>query len=235
MKNLLVLLIGLITIRATAQNLQLHYDTRHYPTIYFEYWKARDSGKAFIKPGNFLLKTEADLQGAGHNIGKFYFQLSQSFRAWKPKIFLQLQYSGGAGITEPKQYSYYITNTYQAGAEVPIHWSNIWLTAVLDYKYVTYTKPTSDPIFTLYWYKPLFHYKLELAGDFSIWTENKNHGDETTAGLKGKQGFFFAEPQIWYNLTKTLGIGSKLNCYYHVNTAANVFEAHPTVAVKLKL
>ena len=235
----------LFTTSLSAQNLQLHYDLRHtvdpaqnprnFPTLYYEYFKTRDSGQALIKPGNFLLKTEADLLGEGTNIGKFYFQVSQSFRCWTPKIFLQLQYSGGAGITEPKQYSYYLTNTYQAGAEVPFRWKGAWLSSVLDLKYVSYNRPTYDPIYTLYWWRGLLHYKLELAGDFSVWTENKNHGDETTAGLKGKRFFFFAEPQIWYNLNKTIALGSKLNCYYHVNTTANIFEAYPTLAIKAKL
>ena len=231
----LCLIAILATTNATAQNLQFHYDTRHYPTIYFEYWKARDSGRHLIKPGDFLLKTEADLLGSGNNIGKFFIQIAQSFRAWTPKIFLQLQYSGGAGITEPKQYSYYITNTYQAGAELPCKWKNTWLTTVLDFKYVSYQKPTYDPIFTQYWYKPLFHYTLEIAGDFSIWTENKDHGDNATSGQAGKRLFFFAEPQLWYNFLHNLAIGSKLNCYYHVNTTADVLQAWPTVAVRIKL
>jgi hypothetical protein len=244
MKNILFAAC-LLTTGLSAQNLQLHYDLRHtvdpaenphnFPTLYYEYFKTRDSGHALIKPGNFLLKTEADLLGEGTNIGKFYFQVSQSFRCWTPKIFLQLQYSGGAGITNPKQYSYYLTNTYQAGAEIPFQWKGAYLTTVLDYRYVSYTKPTNDPIFTQYWYKGLLHYKLELAGDFSVWTENKNHGDAATAGLAGKRFFFFAEPQVWYNINKTIALGSKLNCYYHVNIIANVFEAYPTLAIKAKL
>jgi hypothetical protein len=235
----------LFTTGLSAQNLQLHYDLRHtvdpaenphnFPTLYYEYFKTRDSGQALIKPGNFLLKTEADLLGEGTNIGKFYFQVSQSFRCWTPKIFLQLQYSGGAGITEPKQYSYYLTNTYQAGMEIPFRWRGAWCSSVLDVKYVSYNRPTYDPIYTFYWYKGLLHYKLELAGDFSCWTENKNHGDAATAGLTGKRFFFFAEPQVWYNCNKTIAFGSKLNCYYHVNIAANVFEAYPTLAIKAKL
>jgi Domain of unknown function (DUF5020) len=249
MKKLLFIcsLISLTGVATTAQSqdLQLHYDLRHsvspgtnpenFPTLYFEYWKKQDSGRHLIKPGDFLLKTEADLLGAGNNIGKFYFQASQSFRAWNPKVFLQLQYSGGGGITEPKQYSYYITNTYQAGLEFPWRWKNAWLTTILDYKYVSYSKPTNDPIFTQYWYIGLLNYKLEFAGDFSIWTENKDQGIETTPRAKGKRAFFFAEPQLWYNLTHNLALGSKLNCYYHVNTATDVFQAYPTLAVKVKL
>lgn len=236
MKPLLTILAMATALTATAQNLQLHYDLRQkFPLLYFEYWKMRDSGQHLIKPGDFFLKIEADGDGSDDNIGKFYFQVSQSFRAWKPKLFLRLQYSGGAGVTEPKQYSYYITNTYQAGAEVPFPWQGAFLTAILDYKYVAYTKPTNDPIFTLYWYRGFFNYKLEFAGDFSIWTENRNHGDELTTGKRGKQDFFFAEPQLWYNATKTLSIGSKLNCYYHVNTPANVFQPYPTLAARIKL
>jgi hypothetical protein len=246
-KQLLIIVTATLSLALTAeaQNLQLHYDLRHtvsprtnnenFPILYFECWKMRDSGRYRIKPGAFLLKTEADLLGSGNNIGKFYIQVSQSFRAWKPKLFLQLQYSGGGGITEPKQYSYYIPNTYQAGAEITWHWQNTWLTTVLDYKYVSYTKPTHDPIFTLYWYRGFFHYKLEFAGDCSIWTENRNHGDEATTGEKGKRGFFFAEPQLWYNATRILGLGSKLNCYYHVNTPTGVFQAYPTLAVRVKI
>jgi hypothetical protein len=239
-------LISLFSPVLTAQNLQLHYDLRHtvdpavnphnFPTLYFEYFKpARDSAQAFIKPGSFLLKTEADLLGSGDNIGKFYLQISQSFRCWKPKIYLSLQYSGGGGITQPAQYSYYIYNNWCAGMEIPFHWLGAWCTSVLDYKYVAYSRPTNDFLYTFYWWKGLAHYKWQFSGDFSCWTENRNHGDEATEGLKGKWFFFFAEPQIWYNLNKTMALGSKINGYYHVNTYANVFQVYPTVAVKVKL
>ncbi len=110
--------------------MQVHYN--QYPTLYFEYWKARDSGTAFLKYGGFLFKTEADLNESHHNIGKFFCQVTQSVRAWQPKIFLQLGYSGGAGITDPRQYSYYITNTFQAGAEIPFQWRGAIFSSVLE-------------------------------------------------------------------------------------------------------
>lgn len=247
-----------------AQNLQLHYDLRHstdpahnpnnFPTLYFEYFKSRDTGSAtssaprrpgdpisgrtgsfFIQPGSFLFKTQADLLGAKNNIGKFYCQVSQSFRCWKPRIYLSLQYSGGLGVTEPKQYSYYINNTFSAGPEYLFQWKGVWLNSALYYRYVPYDRPSGDLLYTLYWWKGLMHYKLELAGDFSIWTENKNHGDAYTAGQKGKRFFFFAEPQIWYTINKSLALGSKVNTYYHVNTTANLLQVYPTIAVKCKL
>lgn len=240
----LVLLCLVFSAVTKAQDLQFHYDLRHtvdpaenpsnFPTLYFEYFKTRDTGKSFLKPGGFLLKTEADLLGTGNNIGKFFCQVTQSFRAWQPKIFWQFGYSGGAGITNPKQYSYYITNTFVTGAEIPFRWKGAFFTGILDYRYVAYNRPTSDPIYTLYWWEGLFHYKLELAGDVNFWTENRSQGTAETIGETGKRFFFFGEPQVWFNLSKSLAIGSKIDLYYHINTIANIFQGYPTIAVKVK-
>ncbi|HZE83575.1 MAG TPA: DUF5020 family protein [Puia sp.] len=235
----------------TAQNLQLHYDLRHtvapgnnphnFPTLYFEYFKNQDTGpdsvkpgSILIKPGSFLMKMQADFNGADNNQGKFYMQVSQSLRFWKPKIYLSLQYSGGLGVTEPKQYSYYIANTFSVGADYVFQWKKAWFSAVLNYKYIPYKKPSNDFLYTLYWWKGLLNYKLELAGDFSVWRENKDHGDGNADGVKGKRFFFFAEPQIWYNVNKTLALGTRINMYYHVYTSENDFQSYPTVAVKCK-
>jgi hypothetical protein len=139
----------LFTTGLSAQNLQLHYDLRHtvdpdqnphnFPALYYEYFKARDSGHAFIKPAK----------------------------------------NGGRPARRGHQY-----------------------------KYASYTRPTNDFIYTFYWWKACMNYKLELAGDFSCWTENKNHGDAATAAL---------------------------NCHYRVNTVANTFQAYSTLAIRAKL
>jgi len=229
----------------------------NFPTLYFQYFKNQDSGytpkksldlsekrdtfsqrpvfRISIKPGSFLLKVQTDLQGASHNIGQTYIQVSQSFRCWKPPVFLSLQYSGGLGVTEPKEYSYYINNAFSLGLSYPFQWKGAWLSAVLNYKYIPYPKPTHDPLFTLYWWSGYFHYKLEFSGDFSIWTENKDHGDAYTAGQRGKRFFFFAEPQLWYNINKTFSLGTKINAYYHINTPDDRLQVYPTAGVRCKL
>ena len=242
---LTVFLTGLAASRSFGQSLQLHEDLRHsvdpkhsnknFLTLYFEYYKAQDSGKAFFKPGSFLLKMQADFVGQQSNMGKYYMQVSQSFRCWTPKIFLNLQYSGGLGITEPKQYSYYIENTFSAGLAYPFQWLGGYWSAVLNYKYLPYAKPSHDPLFTLYWWKGLANYKVEVLGDFSAWTENRDHGDDLTKSLRGKQFSFFAEPQVWYNLNKTIAMGIKGNVFYHINTTADQWQVYPTVAVRAKL
>lgn len=246
MKKLMFVIAGFLPALAFTQDIQLHYDLRHsfdpahnaknFPTIYFQYFKSQDSGHAFIKPGSFLFKMQADLLGEKSNIGKVYMQASQTLRFWRPQVFLHLSYSGGLGITEPeKQYSYYIINTFSVGAAYNFQWKGAWLSSVLDYKYIPYKKPTADFLYTLYWWKGLFNYKVEFAGDFSVWMENRNHGDDYTKNLSGKRFSFFAEPQVWYNISQKFSVGSKTNMFYHVNTTDNVFQAYPTLAAKYKM
>jgi len=228
-----------------AQSLQLHYDLRHafnsklnpknYPTLYFEYYRQLDTGKAWIKPGAFLLKTQADFAGGQTNIGKYFMQVSQEVRFWRPPVFITLQYSGGLGITEPRAYSYYITNTYEIGASYHFRIGSTYLSSILFYKFVPYAKGSHDLLYTMYFFKGLWNYKAELSGDLSIWTENKDHGDEFTRALSGKRFYFFAEPQFWFKLSPHIAAGTKINCYYHVNFNDDLLEIYPTAAIRLKL
>ena len=244
MKLIAITLFTLLSFAAGAQSLQFHYDLRHtvnprlnpknFPTLYFEYYKTPDTGKSFIKFGSFLLKTQADFAGDQNNIGKYFMQVSQEFRFWKPKVFLSLQYSGGLGITTPRQYSYYILNTYSAGLSYHYQIGGAFLSSVLFYRYVPYPKASGDFLYTMYFYKGLWNYKADIEGDFSLWTENKDHGDAVTENLRGKRFFFFAQPQFWYNFNSGVSLGTKVNAYYHLNNTSNVPEIYPTAAIRYK-
>jgi hypothetical protein len=139
MKQLILITLCVCSFKAYAQSLQLHYDLRHsidpthnsknFPTVYFEYFKQQTDTSSFIRPGSFLFKVETDLQGDKNNIGKSFIQATQTFRLWKPKIFIGAQYSGGLGVTEPKQYSYYINNALSIGPSVPFQWQGAYFNA----------------------------------------------------------------------------------------------------------
>src|SRR5450432_3930686 len=100
MKYLLLVMIGLTGLQSFSQNIQLVYDMRHstdtknnpknFPTLYFEYFKSKDSSRAFIKPGSFLFKVQADAVVPGTNTSKMYFQVAQTLRFCNPKVFLDL-------------------------------------------------------------------------------------------------------------------------------------------------
>lgn len=227
-----------------AQNLQLHYDLRHtvdphhnvknFPTVYFEYFKAQDSTSTFIKPGAFFIKMQTDMLGAQNNIGKTFIQASQTFRFWNPKVFLSLQYSGGLGVTEPKQYSYYIANALSLGPSYTFQWKGAYFSTTIYYVNNMLKKPSHDFLYTFYWGRGFWNYKVEFNGDLQVYTLNKNQGDEATKDLTGKRVSFFGEPQLWFNIHKGFGVGSKVLLYYHVVTNDDVFQVYPTVAARVK-
>lgn len=222
----------------SAQILQLHYDARHtldparnptnFPTIYFEYYKARDTS------GAFFMKMESDLNGANHNTGKFFTQFSQSFKFWHPMVYMQLQYSGGMGIAEPGSYGYYITNAFSAGAVYPFQWKGAWFSTSLSYAYNAFKRPSNDVLYSLYWGKGFWNYKVEFSGDIELYTQNRNLGDSYTADLKGKAVSFFGEPRVWFKIHNGFSLGSKINLYYHVLTSENLLQVYPTLAARFK-
>jgi hypothetical protein len=228
-----------------AQSLQLHYELRHtadpknnpknFPAIYFDYFKLQTDTSSFIKPGSFLFTLESDMQGNKNNVGKAFVQVTQTFRLWRPKIFVGVQYSGGLGVTEPKQYSYYINNAVSIGPSVPFAWKGAYFNVFVYYTRNMLKKPSNDVMLSLYWWKGLFNYKMEFSGDFELYSINKNTGEDFTKNLSGKTISFFGQPQVWYNLNKSFAVGSKELLYYHVNTPENLFQVYPTVAIKVKI
>jgi hypothetical protein len=238
MKYILVLAGVLLSSIVFGQVLQIHFDPRHtldpkhnpenFPTIYFEYYKSNDTS------GAFLIKTEADLQGAGHNMGKFFIQLSQSFKFWKPRVYLQLQYSGGMGIVEPGSYGYYITNAFSTGMVYPFQWKGAWFSSSLLYTLNAFKKPSNDIMYSLYWGRGFWNYKFEFSGDVELYTRNRNIGDAYTANLHGKWLSFFGEPQVWFRVHKNFALGSKINLYFHVLTDENLLQVYPTIAARFK-
>lgn len=174
------------------------------------------------------------MQGTNHNMGKFFMQISQSFKLWKPKIYAQFQYSGGMGIAEPGSYGYYIANAFSAGPVYPFRWKGAWFSTSLLYTYNTFKKPSNDVMYSLYWGKGFWNYKLEFSGDIEVYTLNKNLGDVATSGLHGKWLAFFGEPQVWFKVHNGFSLGSKINMYYHVLNDQNMLQVYPTIAARFK-
>ena len=243
MRHFLLVFFLVIPSCVFSQTLQLHYDLRHtldpkhtrsnFPAFYFEYFKNLDSGTAFIKPGSFLLKAQTELTGENHNAGQFYTQISQTFRFWRPKIFLQLQYTGGLGIAEPGAYGYYLTNSFSLGAAYPFQQkSRAFFNVYCSYKFTDYKKNSHDIVGAFYGLWFFSNYKIHFSGNLVAWTVNRNHGDAFTINKTGKQLSFFGDPQVWFVVNKGFAVGSKVNLYYHVITDNNRFQIYPTAALR---
>ena len=87
---------------------------------------------------------------------------------------------------------------------------------------------------SFYWGKGFWNYMVEFAGDFELYTLNRNQGDAATQNLKGKIFSFFGEPQVWFKVKGNFAMGSKEIMYYHVITTKNLFEVYPTIAARVK-
>lgn len=245
MKLTLLTFLFFISLSTFSQQLQLHYDLRHaidpkhtkknFLAFYFEYFRSPrpDSVYGVVKPGSFLLKAQSELSGERNNIGQYYIQVSQGFRFWKPKVYLQLQYNGGLGIAEPGAYGYYLTNAFSAGASYTFQWRNLaFFNVYASYKYTAFKKASNDIISAFFWLRFFSNYTISFTGNIVVWTENRNHGDAFTMTKTGKKFSVFSDPQIWFSIYKGLAAGSKVNIYYHTLTEDNRVQAYPSIALK---
>lgn len=245
MKVAFIICLLVNSIPVFSQQLQFHYDLRHsldpnhtkknFPALYFEHFRPAgpDSAYGAIKPGSFLLKVQSEFSGERNNTGQFYMQVSQAFRFWKPKIYIQLQYNGGLGIAEPGSYGYYLTNAFSIGGAYNFQSKNTaFFNVYASYRYTTFKKPSHDMIGAFFWLWFFSNYRISFTGNIVGWTENRNHGDTFTAIEKGKKVSLFGDPQFWFRIYGGLSAGSKSNIYYHILSDNNRFRIYPSAAVR---
>jgi hypothetical protein len=245
MKFLLAFILSTSCYPVLSQQLQLHYDLRHsvdpdhthknFPAFYFEYFHPprADSFYGAVKLGAFLLKAQSELSGQRNNMGQYYIQISQGFRFWKPKIYLQVQYNGGLGIAEPGSYGYYLTNAFSLGLSYSFQWNNLaFFNIYSSYKYTAFQKASHDNISAFFWLFFFSNYANSFTGNIVGLTENRNHGDAFTMMKSGKRFSVFSDPQLWFKLYRGLSGGSKINIYYHLLTEDDRWQFYPSIALK---
>lgn len=239
MKKIILMFAGIFLVSwMSGQELQIHYDFRHsvdpgineknFPMINFKYFKSLDT----IGTGSFLIEVQSFLNGNKSNIGQTFFQVSQSLKFWKPKVYVSLNYSGGLGIAPPS-YGYFISNSYGIGLGHPVIFPKTWINFSLMYRYSATIKPSHDPQFNFYIGGALLNYKLFYSSSIVSWAPNKDIGLPSTLGLKGKKNSFYGDPQIWFVLNKFMQVGTRTSLYYHVLNNSNSIQAYPTLGLKL--
>jgi hypothetical protein len=238
-KTLLVILLFATIIPTRSQDLQIHYDFRHwvdpklnsknFPMVSFQYFKNIDT----VGTGSFLFKFQSFLSGKKGNNSQTFLQLSQTLRFWKPKLYMNLSYTGGLGIAPPN-YGYYLTNSFGIGIAYPFQWKGSWVSVSGNYRYNAFEKASHDIQLTLYMGRSFAHYKIFVEGSIVAWTENRDQGIEFTHRLKGKKFAFFGDPQVWIRVRNGLSIGSRVSLFYHLLSENDVVQAYPTIGLKQK-
>lgn len=228
MKQLFIAIFAVVSIAATAQNIQLHYDTRHtmnsanedrnYITATYEMLK-------FDKYGSWFMFIDADFNQdkSNNNLGLMYTEISRTFQLGKCPVQAHIEFNGGQtkfGVIE---------NAYLAGAEYPFQLNGLNLSTYIAYKYNNFAKVSHDLQWTGVWDGSILNDKVTLSGFIDVWSENK---DRVNA-LGGKKIILMTEPQIWYNvIPKKFSIGSEVEITSNFYPYSAGVLIYPTLAVK---
>ena len=233
MKRKLLLASILFPVTIMAQNFQVHYDfgaKRDYITTTLEMFKPDKWGNTF-----FFVDYDYNLD-ANKNVGLSYMEIARciSFGKNSP-LSAQIEYNGGL-LGTPDSLVHPINNAFLAGLDYGWHNEDFSKSANLKllYKNIIGKNPYSFQI-TGVWDLNFYKRKLTLSGFADFWRENNmNFNDATGNGLvipTNTKFVFMTEPQIWYNFTSNISVGSEVEVACNFGTV-NGWKVCPTLAAK---
>ena len=214
-----------------AQNLQLHFDPRNslygdridapinYLTATFEMFKPDQWGSTFM----FV---DLDFNFDKRNPGLAYAEIARAINLGDFPLQAHIEYNGGLGLVR----DFPIPSAYLGGFGYPFRLGSFFMNTYVAYKLHAYQELSHDAQWTFTWNASFANDKLSLAGFFDLWSENKNRTGE--GDVSGKKLVMLSEPQIWYNITPNLSVGSEIELSYNFVLGANKFYAIPTLATK---
>jgi hypothetical protein len=230
MKKLFTLLLSIIAASLLkAQDLQVHYDfgkDRKFITSTVEMFKPDKWGSTF-----FFIDMNYDADN-GKTISLAYWEIARAINVGKSPFAAHIEYNGGFGqyYTDPGYGAYSINDAWLAGVEYSINNADFTrgITFQALYKYI---KDKSDASFqvTAVWYVHMLNKKLTFNGFADFWGEKNSftEGETTTE----TDFVFLTEPQIWYNFTENISVGSEIEI--SSNFSGNKgFMVNPTLAAK---
>jgi hypothetical protein len=230
MKKKFVLLSFLFPIVLVAQNVQIHYDfgkDRNYITTTFEMFKPDNWGNTF-----FFVDYDYNLD-ADKNVGSSYMEIARCFTLSKSiPLSAHVEYNGGLFGVENSVFP--INNAFLAGLDYG--WNDKDFTKFLNFK-VLYKnivgKNQASFQLTGVWDLSFYNKKLTLSGFADFWREDNDYFDTDGAVIPAdKTRFvFMTEPQIWYNITSNLSIGSEIEVACNFNGIKG-WKVCPTLGAK---
>ncbi len=220
-----------VFVLSQAQNLQLHFDPRHslygdnvssanYLTATYEMFRPDKWGSTFM-----FVDLDFNLDKTG--IGLAYAEIARDFKVGNCPLMPHIEYNGGLGLVNGTGFGFSIPSSYLAGASYSFQLGKFFMGTYLTYKLNAFEKASHDVQWTVTWNANFLNDKLSLGGFLDLWTENKDQSGLTDAG---KKVIFLSEPQIWYNFTPNIAVGSEVELSY--NFIGNKFYAIPTLAAK---
>ncbi|MHC1776414.1 MAG: DUF5020 family protein [Lentimicrobium sp.] len=227
-KYLLILLLLMMT-GAYAQNIQLHYDfgkDRNYFTTTVEMYKPDKLGSTF-----FFIDMDYNV-GEIKGVSMAYWEIARGFNLGKGPFAAHLEYNGGFGQYYTPDYfgAYQINDSWLGGLEYNYNNDDFThgFTLQVLYKYI---RDKHDASFQLtgVWYMHMLNKKLTFIGFADFWREDGYFNDGET--ITETSFVFQSEPQLWYNFTENISLGSELEIDYNFATVKG-FRINPTLGAK---
>ena len=217
-----ILLLALLPAAALAQNVQMHYDLgkdRRYVTTTVEMFKPDAWGSTFF----FV---DMDYNGADVNgVSQSYWEIARGLKFWKSPFEVHVEYNGGMGQWQPGG-AFQINDAWLFGGNYT--WNNADFTRIFTLQAMYKTiRDKHDASFQLtgVWTLHLMNRKVTFSGFADFWREDNTFGTETTRYV------FLTEPQLWYNATEHLSLGTEVEI--SSNFAGNKgMMVNPTLAAK---
>ena len=223
-KILLSLIVSVMGLIATAQNVQVHYDMgkdRGFLTTTVEMFKPDKYGSTFF----FIdMDYSSDKRDVENGVSLAYWEIARAFK-WNEnqKFMPRVEYNGGVFKLDGDDTPFIpIENCWLAGVErtwASADYSKI-LTFQLNYKNIKDKEDASFQL-TAVWTIQMADGKFTFMGFADYWKEEMFWGTDYR---------FLTEPQIWYNTGKHLSLGGEIELSN--NFVADEFKVMPTIAAK---
>lgn len=230
MKNKYLLLILSFSLTgAMAQNVQLHYDfgkDRNFPTTTVEMFKTDKLGSTF-----FFVDMDYNV-GDIKGISMAYWEIARAFNLGKSPLAAHIEYNGGFGQYTTPDFTgaYQINDAWLAGLDYNYNNEDFTrgFTIQVLYKYI---RDKHDASFQLtgVWYMDMLNKKLTFSGFADFWREDQAFPDGEV--VDETKFIFIAEPQLWYNFTPHISLGSEIEIGNNFGSVKG-FRVNPTLGAK---
>ncbi|MGF1635606.1 MAG: DUF5020 family protein [Cyclobacteriaceae bacterium] len=207
-----LILIGLLMttcVLANAQtisNMQIHYDMGSYKVNDREITRNQMRGKfqmlGFDSLGSYYWGADLIYSPEEDKATSGQLTIFRGFKFSK-KTHLQLV-AGHTGIVG-------LNNFYYAGIHHPLKFGKVIILPMLLYSYNKSAKGP-DVLFTTAFNTRILNDKVTIFGFFNAFTTDKVLPDGT---INGKRTVMQLSPNIMYNLTKQIAIGTEIEAAYH--------------------
>lgn len=230
--------VAMFSLCVMAQNVQLHYDfgrhlysleeaDRAKVTVTYETFKAD-------KLGSWFYFVDVDLRNQGSSGA--YTEVSREFNLGSKSPFAaHIEFDGGLNLYGAFQNAILVGPAYNGHSA---DYSKTW-SVQLMYKQCmkgNKNKALAGVQLTGVWGINFGGGKWTFSGFADFWT---GYIPEWDADGQKKGLVILAEPQIWYNINKTISLGSEWelsnNFIYRTGNSDKSFFVNPTLAVKFNL